>query len=306
MSLRHLQFPSALYEYLLHRVQPAQLQVFLMMHYPDIVPYVPGHAAVPAAQYVFDAVRALQQHGCIGDALFQRLAELRRRDEDVRAVAVAVLGRDPFPRGGVSGSFASDDTTPRRPVLLVLLACPEDQAQLDLSREADLITDVLQPVRDDLQVVFGWSVGAADLLDLITDHKPTWLHFGGHGGRDGTLLLVGAARSTHRVRYDALARFFGAVRTPPKCVVLNNCFSGAATTPLTEYVDAVIGMRKEVSDEAAMAFSRKLYRELGRGLDLEEAFNLARSGLGTLEPPAHDLPQLSPRAGSDLRTLRIR
>jgi len=300
------QFPSALYEYLLHRVQPAQMQVFLVMHYPEIVPHLPSHAAVPVAQYIFDAVQALQQHGCIDDALFQRLAELRRRDEDVRAVAVAVLGHDPFPRGGVSGSAASGGAAPRRPVLLVLMACPDDQVQLDLSREAELITDVLQPVRDDLQVVFGWSVGAADLLDLITDHKPTWLHFAGHGGRDGTLLLVGAAGSTHRVRYDALARFFGAVRTPPRCVVLNNCFSGAATTALTEYVDAVIGMRKQVSDEAAMAFTRKLYRELGRGLDLDEAFHLARAGLGTLEPPAHDLPQLSPRAGTDPRTLRIR
>lgn len=303
MPRKH-EFPSALYEYLLHQVPPAQLQVFLTMHYADIVPHLPG-LAVPAAQYAFDVVLRLQQFGCIDDALFLRLREIRPRDPDVRTVAVTVLGRDPFPPGGAEDSAKRGADAPRRPVLLVLMACPEDQVKLDLAREAALLTDVLAPVRDSLQIVFGWSVSAADVLDLITDHEPAWLHFAGHGGRDGTLLLVGADGSTHRVRYDALARFFGALRRPPRCVVLNNCFSGAATTPLTAHVDAVIGMRKEVSDEAAMAFSRRLYRELGRGRDLEEAFALARAGLGTLEPPADELPQLSPRAGTDPRRLKI-
>lgn len=296
-------FPSALYEYLLHQVPPTQLQVFLTMHYGDIVPNLPTPAQVPVSQYIFSAVRALQQFGCVDDELFLKLAEVRPRDADVRTVAVTVLGRDPFPRGDARGQGSRDPS--RRPVFLTLMACPEDQDSLDLSREAALITDTLQPVRDRLQIVFGWSVGADEVLDLLTDHEPTWLHFSGHGGRDGTLLLVGAEGSTRRVRYDALARFFGAMRTSPRCVVLNNCFSGAATAPLTEHVDAVLGMRKEVSDEAAMAFSRRLYKELGRGENLEDSFNRARAGLGTLEPPAHELPQLSPRAGFDPRTLRI-
>jgi len=83
---RPREFPSALYEYLLHQVPPAQLQVFLTMHYAEIVPHLPG-VSVPAAQYAFDVVRALQQFGCIDDALFLGLAELRPRDADVRTVA---------------------------------------------------------------------------------------------------------------------------------------------------------------------------------------------------------------------------
>lgn len=296
-------FPSALYEYLLHQVPPDQLQVFLTMHYAEIVPHLPGPRAVPVSQYTFDAVRSLQQYGCVDDALFIKLADLRPRDADVRTVAVAVLGRDPFRSPGTPTDPQTAGSP--RPVLLVLLACPDDQDQLDLAREASLISDMLVPVREQFQVVFGWSVSADEVLDLLTDHAPTFLHFSGHGGRDGTLLLVGAEGTTRRVRYDALARFFGAMRSPPRLVLLNNCFSGAATAPLTNHVDSVIGMRKEISDEAAMAFSRRFYREIGRSRDVEEAFDLARAGLGTLEPPAHELPQLSPRAGFDPRTLRI-
>lgn len=302
---RYQEFPNALYEYLLHRVPPAQLQVFLTMHYPAVVPHLPGHATVPAAQFVFDAVRSLQQFGYVDGALFLKLYKIRADDPDVRTVAVAVLGEDPCVGANRAFDSAGASRLQGRPVLLVLMACPEDQQELDLGREATLITDMLAPVRERLQVVFGWSVGAAETLDLLTDHKPTWLHFAGHGGRDGTLLLVGAERTTHRVRYDALARFFGVLRTPPRCVVLNNCFSGVATAPLTAHVDAVIGMRREMPDAAALAFSRRLYRELGRGRDLEEAFDLARAGLGTLEPPAHEIPQLSPRAGTDPRELRM-
>lgn len=301
------EFPNALYEYLLHQVPPEQLHVFLTMHYAEIVPNLPGARAVPVSQYIFDSVRGLQQYGCINDALFIKLAELRPRDPDVRTVAVAVLGHDPFSSGRTQPG-ARPGTNPGgavRPVLLVLLACPDDQIQLDLAREGALITDMLAPVRDRFQIVFGWSVSADEALDLLTDHSPVFLHFSGHGGRDGTLLLVGAEGTTRRVRYDALARFFAAMRTPPRVVVLNNCFSGAATAPLTNHVDVVIGMRKEISDEAAMTFSRRFYRELGQCRDLEEAFALARAGLGTLDPPAHELPQLSPRSGFDPRTLRI-
>lgn len=297
------EFPGALYEFLLHQVPPDQLHVFLTMHYAELVQNLPSPRAVAVSQYVFDAVRGLQQFGCIDDALFRKLAELRPRDADVRTVAVAVLGHDPFRGADTRPGAAPGD--PARPVVLVLFACPEDQVQLDLAREAALITDALAPLRDRCQVVFGWSVGADEFLDLLTDHAPAFIHFSGHGGRDGTLLLVGAGGTTHRVRYDALARFFGAMRAPPRLVLLNNCFSGAATAPLTEHVDAVIGMRKEVSDEAAMTFSRRFYRELGHGRDVEEAFRLASAGLGTLEPPAHELPQLSPRAGFDPRTLRV-
>ncbi|WAS92374.1 hypothetical protein [Nannocystis punicea] len=303
---RYPEFPTALYEYLLHQVPPTALQEFLTMHYADVVPRLPGPAAVAVSQYVFDAVRALQQSGYVDDALFVKFAEWRPRDPYVRTVAVTVLGHDPLLRGGDAPTRGPGDSGDRpRPVLLVLMACPEDQSQLDLAKEVGLITDTLTPVRDHVQVVYGWEVGADDVLDLIADHKPTWIHFGGHGGRDGTLLVVGPAGSTHRLRYDALARFIGVMRSPPKCIVLNNCFSGAATSPLTQYVDAVIGMRKEVTDEAALSFSRGLYRRLADGLDLEEAFLYARARLGSLEPPADELPQLNPRAGADPRELRM-
>jgi hypothetical protein len=191
----------------------------------------------------------------------------------------------------------------KKHVLLVLMACPADQAALDLAREAALIEEQFAHVRERFQLVWGWAVTAEQTLDLISDHDPAWIHFAGHGGLDGTLLLAGADRTTFRLRYEALARYLGALRRPPRCVTLNACFSGLATTPLTEHVDVVIGMRDEISDDTALTFSRRLYRELGKGRDLQEAFELARAALGALDPPADHLPQLCSRAGVDPATL---
>lgn len=190
-------------------------------------------------------------------------------------------------------------------VLLVLAACPPGQDQLDLAREASLIEEQLASARDRFQVVWGWSVTADETLDLISDHAPAWLHFAGHGGLDGTLLIAGAGRTTFRLRYEALARYLGALRSPPRCVTLNACFSGLAITPLTEHVDVVIGMRDEIPDDVALMFSRRLYRELGKGRDLQEAFDLARAALAVLDPPADHLPQLSCRAGVDPALVKL-
>jgi hypothetical protein len=292
-------YPQPLHQYLVQQVSVPDLLRFLSIHYSDVVSGLPS-PVVGADQYVFAVIERLRQYGHLDERLFIRLAESRPGDSGLRTAAVAVLGHDPFPAGGPGAREGKQ-------VVLILMASPEDQVQLDLASEAAMIEDQLGlgQVRDRFNLVWGWSVSAEQTMDLIMDHAPQLLHFAGHGGRDGTLLLVGAADTTTRLRYDAVARLLGALRHPPRCVVLNACFSGLSTTILTEHVDAVIGMRDEITDAAALVFSRYLYRAIGKGKDLKESFDIARAATGTLDPPSDHLPQLSCRAGIDPAKIRF-
>lgn len=293
-------YPKPLHQYLCERFSAEDLRLFLTKHYSGIVTGLPD-TRIGVEQYVFAVVQRLQQFGHIDATFFITLSKERPNDAALRTAAVACLGADPFPAGGPG--FPPEN----RHAFLILMACPSDQDKLDLTREAATIEDQLGlgKLRDRFNLVWGWDVSGDQVLDLIADHKPRWIHFAGHGGRDGTLIVVGANGTTARLRYDALARYLGALREPPRCVALNACFSGLATTPLTAHVDAVIGMRDEISDEAALVFSRRLYRSLGSGSDLQESFGLARANLGTLDPPCDGLPQLSCRPGVDPATVKF-
>lgn len=293
-------YPKPVHQYLCERFSADDLRLFLAMHFPSVVPGLPD-LRVGLEQYVFAAVQRLQQFGYLDAAFFTALGEARPHDAALRTAAVAYLGSDPFPVGGPGATGGS------KHAFLILMACPADQDALDLKSEAATIEDQLGlgALRDRFNLVWGWDVSGDQVLDLIADHKPQWIHFAGHGGRDGALIVVGAGRTTARISYDALARYLGALRQPPRCVALNACFSGLATAPLTAHVDAVVGMRDEISDEAALVFSRRLYRSLGGGRDLQESFGLARANLGTLTPPCDGLPQLSCRPGVDPTTIRF-
>ncbi|MCY0986770.1 CHAT domain-containing protein [Nannocystis sp. ILAH1] len=289
-----------MHHYLVQRVSPPDLRRFIATHYADIVTGLPD-SVVAVDQYVFAVIERLRQFGYLERELFVRLGEFRKHDEALRTAAVACLGFDPFPAGGPGGAVSS------KQVALVLMSCPEGQAPLELAREAGHIEDELGlgQVRERFSLVWGWSVTAEQTFDLIADHNPALLHFAGHGGADGTMLVVGAGGSTSRLRYDALARLLGALRRPPRCVVLNACFSGLATAVLTERVDAVVGMREKISDDAARVFSRSLYRAIGKGKDLQESFGIARAALSSLSPPEDHRPQLSCRAGVDAASIRF-
>lgn len=194
---------------------------------------------------------------------------------------------------------------PRKQVALILMACPIDQKPLELAREAAAIEEQLglREARERFDVILGWSVTAEHVTDLIVDRSPTWLAFGGHGGSDGSLLVLGAGGTSKVFSSDALAALLGALRTPPRCVALNACFSGTAIHTWTDHVDVVIGMREAISDEAALQFSRGLHRAIARGKDLQESFETAKARLAQLDPREDHIPQINCRPGVDPRNI---
>lgn len=110
------------------------------------------------------------------------------------------------------------------------------------------------------------------LLDEVDRLRPVILHVGAHASKDGVMLDDGIAPIGY---WRNLATIY-----PFSLVVLNACES-------LEIVDAmhdagalaVVGMRKDISDKAAIAFAKEFYNWLARGRAVQAAVVLAKMSL---------------------------
>jgi len=108
----------------------------------------------------------------------------------------------------------------------------------------------------------------------LLDHRPTYVHFCGHGeGRDGIVLEDNVAAG------DALAGLFTLFSDSIRCVVLNACYSSFQAEAIAGHIDYVIGMGRSIRDSAARAFSLAFYDSIGAGESVEFSFALARNAL---------------------------
>ena len=145
----------------------------------------------------------------------------------------------------------------------------------------------------DLQWVDGgrWS----DLQRALRPNAGPWhvFHFIGHGGFDdesgeGILALEGDDGSTHAVHASALANALDGQRSL-RLVVLNSCegargsetnsFSSTAAAIVNCGIPAVVSMQYEISDAAALEFSRMFYDSLVEPLPVERAVTEARNAI---------------------------
>ena len=135
----------------------------------------------------------------------------------------------------------------------------------------------------------------AGLEDRLRDSDYHIIHFMGHGAFDdrnqGHLLFHDGMRSGADLG-EVLRR-----EKMTRLVTLNACrtaegsadagadpFAGVAAALVMAGVPAVVAMQFPVSDTAAIAFSARLYSELGRGEPLEEAVDSGRRRIKALAP----------------------
>ena len=163
--------------------------------------------------------------------------------------------------------------------------------QLQVTRERDAINDSIQSskYRDSFkpaQPIFGVT-----LPKLVTAYseRPSVLHFAGHGNDRNLSFILdhGVVVSSTSVLDEKLAAIIGDFPNRIRLCVLNTCSSGNIAEYLVENraVDAAVGWPGRVTDEAAIAFSRALYRCLGDGLLLSRAVRLAGESTGSQEKP---------------------
>lgn len=180
--------------------------------------------------------------------------------------------------------------------VLGLISSPHGFAPLDVEQEKAKLTAALGPLCSEGVVTLEWlDRGTLRGLDeVINQHQEIHVfHFIGHGGYDthdqnGVLVLENERGDPHEVSGEELGLLLQDERSL-RLAVLNSCegarsshvdpFSGAAASLVHYGVPAVIGMRFEITDEAAIAFAGRLYKALARDFPVDAALAQARRSI---------------------------
>ncbi|MGI8502623.1 MAG: AAA-like domain-containing protein, partial [Hassallia sp.] len=173
--------------------------------------------------------------------------------------------------------------------ILFLTAEPTDSARLRLGRELEDIKERLRLAN--LQQIFVLERRSArpkDISQAIQDFKPNIVHFSGHGRSNGELRFENELGDTLPVTPEALAALFKLVADHVNCVVLNACYSDIQAEAIVEHIPFVIGMKRAIGDEAAIAFAIGFYKALGANRSIEEAYEF-----GCVEIQLQGIPEES-------------
>jgi len=209
--------------------------------------------------------------------------------------------------------------------ILFLASNPLEQSRLALDEEIRAITAQIRSAdhRDAIELISAWAVRPDDIQLLLLQHKPHVVHFSGHGmgstptgatapntattRRDMTvsqivrvedLMLVGEHREAQPMSKEALVHVFSVLTDNVHLVLLSACHSEPIAQALAEVIPCTIGMSGAITDDAAMAFATVFYRGLGFGRNIQEAFELGKSALMSLQAPEHQAPRLHSRNGA--------
>jgi hypothetical protein len=160
--------------------------------------------------------------------------------------------------------------------ILFLSSEPSDAVRLRLGQELREIESQLARAkfRDNLTFFERTAVRPVDLTQAMLDTKPQIVHFSGHGSPNGCLVLEDISGASHEVEPGALSALFEQFAQDLECVVLNACYSETQAQDIVRHIRFVIGMKDEIGDEAAIAFSVGFYQAIGAGRNIESAYAL--------------------------------
>ena len=180
-------------------------------------------------------------------------------------------------------------TMPHRVKLLVVLAAPCDQPELDMSARKQASVRRLQNVPAELTVLRHATI--EKLHDALLDVEPHILHFSGHGVvNDGLGALALEKPGTGLTDPLTPRQMRGLLnRMGITLAVLNACetarhnsrdaLMGVAQALVREEIPAVIAMQFLLSETVSLLFTRRLYEFLFRGDPLEKILTETRVGI---------------------------
>ncbi|HEX7180758.1 MAG TPA: CHAT domain-containing protein [Thermoanaerobaculia bacterium] len=164
--------------------------------------------------------------------------------------------------------------------------------RLDLELRRIQETLELAKLRDRFELFPKWAVRPHDFSRALHEHRPHIVHFSGHGEESGVILMEGNGGEPHPMMPRALANLFGLVSDQVLCVILNACYSRDQARAIAKKVKYVVGMRSEIEDNAATAFSVGFYQALGHGRSIDDAFRFGCAQIDLWNVPGHLTPVL--------------
>jgi hypothetical protein len=179
--------------------------------------------------------------------------------------------------------------------VLGIVATPLDLAELNVAREKERLVQATH------------NLASLGLIELTWLERGTWrdlqkamrggpwhvFHFIGHGGFDrnadeGLIFLEDEAKISQRFTATHLGRLL-ADHQSLRLVVLNSCegargsdrdvFSSTASILVRRGIPSVIAMQYEITDEAAVEFSRSFYEALMEEMSVDAAVAEARKAI---------------------------
>jgi len=183
---------------------------------------------------------------------------------------------------------------PEKITVLFIASNPNNQSQLKLDEEIRAITTKIREskYRDSVELKSIWATQPMDLLQAINEHKPTIVHFSGHGSSSDELVLQNDVGLATAVSLDTIVTMFKVVSSGIKLVVFNTCYSKNQANIITEHIPFAIGMNTAIGDKSAMIFSSQLYSAIGFGNSIENSYNQAKVAMMLEKSNEENTPEL--------------
>lgn len=202
-----------------------------------------------------------------------------------------------------------------RLVVLMVSACPDDAVRLAVDREYRRLHDLLRAseYRDRIDLRIEPAADYDALERALRTIKPQVLHLSCHGTPEGDLHLADDRGGMESIPKDMLLGLLKLLARDLKLVLLNACHSATIANELQQTIDVTLGMSDEISDEAAIAFTRKFYEIIADGESVKSAFDLACNKLRKYREqsipllfPTPDSPDAERKLGQGLLRLQGR
>ena len=176
-----------------------------------------------------------------------------------------------------------------------MAAAPDDKIYVNVVKEGTEIQQTLDGQRDKFQFFHSLGITKDHFLDDLERYRPDILHFSGHGTEYSSLVF----QDGDELSSEQLEKTFQSLPFKISVVFLNACYSKQQARSISKYVDYIIGMRKAVSDEAAIIFSSKFYKSLLKNINYKEAYNDAIAYLSYYLEGESSIPKLIVAHGFD-------
>ncbi len=191
--------------------------------------------------------------------------------------------------------------------ILVIGVNPKDTTRLRLDQEIREIENSLQRAKKRNEFTLKYTLAARqeDVRRAMLDYNPNIVHYCGHGFKESGIVFEDKSGVAKPVPSEALAAFFELFSGMVECVVLNACYSENQAVAIAQHVKYVVGIQKEISDEAAIVFTTAFYDSLGAGKPVDSAYKVACNAILFAGLPQNPMPILRINRGSHKEPLIV-
>lgn len=163
--------------------------------------------------------------------------------------------------------------------ILFIASNPSETSRLRLDLEYKAIRKIFQNY-EYVKVEVNWATSIEEIQEILYKYNPDFVHLSAHSSEDGRLLFENNDGKMQPVLSKGLANLFKRFKNKINCVIINACFSKELAFLISRHINYTIGMNDQISDNAALNFSKAFYKGLVFEGKIEDAFQL---GINQLE-----------------------